>query len=239
VATWLSTAQAQTASCAAWPGEPHPLPSVESPDPFLARWASLRAGELARMVAELQERDPNAARETWEHLRCLDPARARAALPALPPTTSPVSAPEPPREVALSAPPPSPDPPPAPRSIAPPVSAPAPSRSTDWSPIDAELGEAQALVFGARFDQALEAAERIRPKLAPVEDAPGASQRWTRLELLAATAQIALGYYEDAQASFERALAADPAFQLDTVSTSPKVLQVFEAVRGRGASAGP
>lgn len=228
VAVWLPDARAEPTPCAAWPGEPNPLPSVESTDPFLARWASLRAGELARRVAELEDRDPRAAQDAWEHLRCLDPALAQASRPAAPSTPA-VSAPPATREVALTPPPP---------EFAPPVRARSRSASTDWSPIDAELGEAQALVFGARFDQALEAAERIRPKLAPVEDAPGASQRRTRLEVLSATAQIALGQYEDARESFARVLAADPAFQLDARSTSPKVLHVFETVRGRAGSPG-
>ena len=92
----------------------------------------------------------------------------------------------------------------------PPVAAAPEPRAPDWDPIDAKLGAAEALVRGARFRQALQAAARIRPSLASTEDAPGASLRRTQLEVLAATAQIALGHHQAARESFERALAADP-----------------------------
>jgi hypothetical protein len=105
------------------------------------------------------------------------------------------------------------------------------SRAPDWSPIDATLGAAEALVRDARFEQALQTAEQIRPRLASVENSPGASLRRTQLEVLSATAQIALGRDHAARESFERALAADPELELDARSTSPKIRQVFDTVR--------
>jgi hypothetical protein len=96
----------------------------------------------------------------------------------------------------------------------PPVSARPVLRAPDWSPIDAKLGAAEALVRGARFEQALQAAEQIRPTLASIGSAPGCGIRRAQLEVLSATAQIALGHQQAARESFERALAADPELEL-------------------------
>jgi hypothetical protein len=207
LAVGLSTARAETETCAAWPGEPSPLPRIDDTDPFMARWAQLRAWELANVAFDLEASDPLGANETWEHLSCLDPsgeltrlARERSGSPRVANTPPVASAPEPPL--------------------------------LDWSPIDAKLGAAETLVRDARFRQALRKAEQIRPKLASIEDAPGASLRRTQLEVLSATAQIALGRQDAARESFERALAADPVLELDARSTSPKIRRVFNTVRG-------
>lgn len=209
------TARAETAVCRAWPGEPNPLPRIDSPDPFMARWAQLRAQELERVASELQASDPGEAQEIWAHLRCLDPAGELAGTgrqrPALPEVAAGIPALEPPPE----------------------------PRAPDWSPIDEKLGAAEAQVRGARFQQALQTADQIRPKLASVEDAPGANLRRTQLEVLSATAQIALGYHGAARESFQRALAADPQLELDAGSTSPKIRSVFETVRHQSGSPQP
>ena len=214
LALGLSTAKAETVACAAWPGEPNPLPRIDDPDPFMARWAQLRAQELANVASNLEASDPLWANETWEHLRCLDPSgeltgleRERSHTPMVANTPPVASAPE--------------------------------SRLLDWSPIDAKLGAAEALVRDARFHQALRTAEQIRPKLASIEDAPGASLRRTQLEVLSATAQIALGRHDAARESLERALAADPVLELDAWSTSPKIRQVFDTVRGEPGNPSP
>jgi hypothetical protein len=201
-----SVAPAQRVVCAAWPGEPDPLPRIDDPDPFLARWAQLRVRELSGLVSELEGSDPSASTETWQHLRCLDPSGALAS-GAVEPAPAAVVAAIPPVETA-------------PRS-----------RDPDWSPIDATLGAAEALVRDARFEQALQTAERIRPRLVSVENVPGANLRRTQLEVLSATAQIALGRDDAARESFERALAADPELELDARSTSPKIRRVFDTVR--------
>jgi len=209
-----STAPAESLDCTAWPGEPSPLPRVDDPDPFMARWAQLRARELASLTSDLEASDPLGANETWEHLRCLDPSgevtgleRARAHSPTM---ASP-----------------------------PPVGAAPEPTPLDWSPIDAKLGAAKAMVRDARFRQALRTTEQIRPELGSVENAPGASRRWTQLEVLSATAQIALGRHDAARESFERALAADPVLERDARSTSPKIRRVFDAVRGVSGSPTP
>jgi hypothetical protein len=213
----LSTAVAETAGCRAWPGEPNPLPRVDSPDPFLARWAQLRAQELARMAAALETSAPREAHQTREHLRCLDPAG----------TTARAERERGHRGVTEVA-------------EVPPVSSPPRSPAPDWSPIDAKLGAAEAHVRGARFQQALRTADQIRPELASIEnDAPGAILRRTQLEVLSATAQIALGHHQAARESFQRALAADPGLVLDAGSTSPKIRGMFETVRGASGSPVP
>jgi hypothetical protein len=207
LASGLSDGRAETAVCRAWPGEPSPLPRTDDPDPFLARWAELRAQELAGVASELEGIDPREARQIREHLRCLDPAGESAGTaredPVLPDVAARV---------------PVPDSPPQPRA-------------PDWSRIDEKLGAAEAQVRGARFQQALRTADQIRPTLASIEDAPGAIPRRTQLEVLSATAQIALGRHNAARESFQRALAADPELELDALSTSPKIRRVFETVR--------
>jgi hypothetical protein len=216
LAVGLSAARAETLVCRPWPGEPNPLPRIDSSDPFLARWAQLRAQELARVASELEASDPREAHEAREHLRCLDPAGEFA--PPVHERGDPGVT-----EVATT----------------PPVASPPLAHTPDWSPIDAELGAAEAQVRGARFQQALLTADQIRSKLGSIEDVPGAILRRAQLEVLAATAQIALGHNEAARESFQRALAADPELELDAGSTSPKIRRVFETVRDEFGSRNP
>ena len=53
------------------------------------------------------------------------------------------------------------------------------------------------------------------------------------LEIASATAYPALGQNDAALESLERALIADPGLELDPALTSPKVLTIFPAARGR------
>jgi hypothetical protein len=213
LAPGLSSAESE--SCAAWPGEPSPLPRIDDPDPFLARWARLRAQELATVAVEQELTDPRGATETWEHFRCLDPA-AELARPGRKPGRL--------RGIEVA--------------DTPPVAAPPAADLPGWSPIDTKIGETEALVRGARFEQALVQARRIRPALASIESTPGGNLRRTQLEVLSATAEIALGQLQAARESFVRALAADPGLELDAGSISPKIRRVFEAVRGESGSPG-
>jgi hypothetical protein len=59
----------------------------------------------------------------------------------------------------------------------------------------------------------------------------GASSQ-SRIELLRllAFSQIALGDYAASKATFKKILAVDPKYQLDLYQTSPKILDIFEAV---------
>jgi hypothetical protein len=236
VAAWLLAGSAAAqAPCAPWPDEPKPLPTVLDNDPTRARWATLRIRELSATALALDAEDPVRARSIWAHAVCLAPGdpdlerRSRAALPAVTvhrpellrgevllaghdPWRS-LSAP-----VAVSGPQP-----PARAARAP--AAPAPSSAA----ADALVAETAANVRAARFDAALSSAERARHELTGLQRQQRAP-RTAQLEILAATAELALGHDGAAHASLQRALEADPSLKLDP-ETSPKVRRALEAVR--------
>jgi hypothetical protein len=100
------------------------------------------------------------------------------------------------------------------------------------------LDEAEGLVRQARFEEALETAVKARDAVPKTGHQAALRQRRARADVIAGTAQVALGQDADAQSSFERALQTDPSLRLDHASTSPKVLRAFEAARqatSRGA----
>jgi LysM repeat protein len=98
--------------------------------------------------------------------------------------------------------------------------------------IAALLDRCEAELRAAHFEQALatagEARDRIDARNGTADD-PGR----VRLEIASATAYVALGQNDAALKSLERALIADPDLELDPALTSPKVLAVFRAARGR------
>ena len=107
--------------------------------------------------------------------------------------------------------------------------------------LDAQLRTADELLRAARFDEAL-ARDRARTTGAGrARDASADRRRCQRaarrLEVIAATACIALGRDEAAQQSFERALRADADLELDPARTSPKVVRSLAEKRRRLASA--
>jgi hypothetical protein len=218
--SWSARAPAQE-SCAPWPGEFSPLPTVSDPDPLRARWATLRAEQLTQRAARLEERDRSEANRIWQRVLCFQPEAAAAregALRTRPPAV--LQASEPPRQVE-------------PRTPAPVVARAAPEMPPKRKPkpvrFDEPLRRAEQLIRSARFDEALAKIEELRPR---IEAEPGArtSER-TRLELLAATAHVAFGDEAAARTSCERALRSDPALVLDAHSTPPKLMRVFEAAR--------
>jgi hypothetical protein len=84
----------------------------------------------------------------------------------------------------------------------------------------------------AQFEQALASAPGLRQRLA---NAPAGGTRTSLIaqaEVLAATAELALGKSDAAEKSLRRALAVDPALALDPTTTPPKVLRALEAARG-------
>ena len=94
------------------------------------------------------------------------------------------------------------------------------------------IAAAEKALQEARFELALEWVERGRSLLetqGPARERPG--QR-AQLEVLAATAEIALGREEAARESLERALRAQPELSLDPARHSPKLVRLFEEVRG-------
>jgi LysM repeat protein len=114
-------------------------------------------------------------------------------------------------------------------------------------PLDAEdpesteiasvLDRCEAQIRAARFQQALESAAEVRERL-EARTGAGDEQSRVRLEIASATAYVALGQTDAALESLERALIADPNLELDPALTSPKVLAVFRAARGRATPPG-
>jgi hypothetical protein len=96
---------------------------------------------------------------------------------------------------------------------------------------DALLREVETHLCMARFDVALERVQRGRSELADLPAVWQASRRRARLEIVAATAKIALGDVESARLNFQWALELDPYLELDASQTSPKVLAMFREAR--------
>jgi hypothetical protein len=90
------------------------------------------------------------------------------------------------------------------------------------------LSEAQQALRQARFEEALALVERARRQL-PAE--AGLRETRVSLEIVAATASLALGREGDARASFGRALEEAPNLELDPAVHSPKVYRLFQSVR--------
>ena len=224
---WVAPAVAR-ASCEPWPGEPAPLPTPGDPDEGRAAWALLRAQELAELATQLESSGSPRAESLWRHLLCIEP-RSEAALTGL----------ERSRSVRVHR--------PELRDAAPGVrrdldpwkglGAPLPLGG-DLRAFDrrgAELGRAlRALgqrVRGAEFEAALAAAGPLRDQLGALP--PGASRDGlvVEVEVLTATAHLALGQDAAAQDSLRRALMAEPGLRLDEATTSPKVIRALEAAR--------
>jgi hypothetical protein len=239
-----AAARADTDGCTPWPGEPTPLPTVSSVDPVLARWAILRSVELAAEAQSAEIQAPARANRLWQHARCLDPGNRDAAQGIERTPLFRVYRPD--VVVAKTAPAPGATP-----ALAgldetirvarrpvfwlrlPPTPADAPPQpSPDWKRIDEGLSSAEAQLRAANFEAALSSVERLRRRLGEQSTAAGARARQARAEVVAATAEIALGREDAARKSFERALAADPALRLDPAATSPKVRRAFDAARG-------
>jgi hypothetical protein len=223
--------------CAPWPGEPVPLPGVSDPDELRQRWARLRVRELSEAAAALEERAPLRAHELWRRTLCFDPASS-AALAGLrrtplvavhaPPvvTREPVDRPGDAWQglshpILLRA---QPKPAPAPVARAPKPAAP------DTSAFDRAFRDLEGHVRSARFEAALASADQGRAAAAKLGSHADPARR-ARLEVLAATAALALGRADDAKQSFARALDADPDLALDPASTPPKVVRALDAAR--------
>jgi hypothetical protein len=124
------------------------------------------------------------------------------------------------------------------------AAAPAPAPTAAPSPgdpvlerVDRELLEIQALVEEAYFPTALAVAGATR-ELLQSSDAPGAERRWLRLEILAATAALALGRDALVRESLERALLANPGLELEGSSVSPRLVEALAEVRRRQGGGG-
>ena len=237
---WTGPAPAG-ADCAAWPGEPDPLPSAESTDPAEARWAELRAAELERWAQALDGGRPATAYRLRRHASCMAPAAAAnepagaAAQPvrvfrpevAFAAARVEVEALAPDADFAavLEAPLGVPRPPPP---------GPSPSRLAE---IDTLLERAGKALDAARFAEAIVSTDQVRSGLVPYPATRTVRTRRVRAEVLAATAAIALGQVEAAERSLGRAIEADPQLALDPMTTSPKVVRALDRARAeRGAA---
>jgi hypothetical protein len=226
----FASGAARAASCDAWPGEPAPLPTLDDPDSLRAEWANLRSLELAQVAQRFEAQDPLRAQQLWRRLLCMDPANDQALAGVL-------------RSQAI-------------RVHRPPLlNAPFDeARVRDpWEMLDAaigvgggsaqqrailaklrelrsQVGALEEQVRSARFEEALVDVPGLRKQLAV---APAGSTRTNLIvqtEVLAATAELALGRATGAEASLERALDADPDLVLDPATTPRKVLRAFDAV---------
>ncbi len=99
--------------------------------------------------------------------------------------------------------------------------------------VDHELDKIDAFLGAAHFRTALSLARSARDLLGSFPEGPQLGARRARLEVLAATAEVALGRQTGAQQSMIRALRADPVLVLDELETSPKVLELLRATRQR------
>jgi hypothetical protein len=101
--------------------------------------------------------------------------------------------------------------------------------------LDRELAEIDALLATAHFHTVLALVIQPRGQLDTLGPDTGLVARRVRLEVMAATAEIALGRRSQARRSLQRALGADSRLSLDEQATSPKVLSLLrELRRGNG-----
>jgi hypothetical protein len=104
------------------------------------------------------------------------------------------------------------------------------TRSTSADAIE----ELDALVRAARFEEAIVRADGMRAQLG--SGAADGELLRVRVEVTAATAYVALEREDAARDCFRRALAVEPALDLDPASTAPKVLRVDRSVRAEPRS---
>jgi hypothetical protein len=245
--TLAASVGAETVLCAPWSGEIEPLPSVSDPDPLRATWAKLRADQLVWAARKLEPRSRALARRVWRHASCLDPIRLDVARALV--RTGPVRWVRPPilglDEIVVRR----GEEPPEPVSERPwdlgePIRVvvarmPAPKRGVERvvgsSPpplrdASEQIAAAREALQKARFELAIEWVERGRRLL----ETQGPPAQRAELEVLAATAEIALGQEAAARESLGRALRAEPELGLDPAVHSPKLVRLFEEVRSGG-----
>lgn len=233
LAVWLagSAGASESMPCLSWPGEPVPLPEVNDADPARARWAALRAEDLAREAARAEAAAGAESQRLWRRVLCLDPLHSSAQRGLAETASVRVHRPElrwgvarrRKRDDPLAA-------------LSTPVIV---QRAPEIDPAALVRGHeqivaAQRSLDSARFSDALGQARAARKELKAAPASTTAQTLRVRAEVLAATAQLALGDESSAQKSLARALALDPTLALDPQSTSPKVLSALEAAKAAG-----
>jgi hypothetical protein len=230
--------------CQPWPGEPIPLPTLDEVNPALARWSELRVAELVARAQLEEDRDPVESHRLWSRVLCFDPAnelasrgvdrtrlvrvhrptlrwgRARGGVVADPweGLASSVSVP---RHVLAGE-----------GQRAGPSALALQFRSAALAEAESMAASGESSLREARFEEALRRGADARRLLDALPDDEAGRSLRTRVEVLSATAQIALGDEDAARSSFTRALASDPELRLDPMKTSPKVIQMLQDARG-------
>jgi len=105
--------------------------------------------------------------------------------------------------------------------------------------VDQELAEIDTLLATAHFHTALAVVGATRDLLDRFEEDPQLGARRARLEVMAATAEVALGQRAPARRSMLRALRAAPELALDEGEASPKLLELLREARLRTGNAEP
>ena len=105
--------------------------------------------------------------------------------------------------------------------------------------MDQELAGIDRLLATAHFHTALAVAGATRDLLDRFGEDPQLGVRRARLEVMAATAEVALGQRTPARRSMMRALRAVPDLVLDEREASPKLLELLREARLRTGNAEP
>jgi len=198
------------ASCASWPGEPDPLPTVGSSNSFSSLWAETRAAQLIELARRVEVADPAAARSLLDHALCLDAQSpdASAMLGTLLPLQTV-------------------NPRPSLRSF---------SQST-LDEIDRDLAEARAALEDARFRAALDLARALMERLDGDVDIPAVRARLARTAILAATVHTALGELDLAESALRQVRDLMPDYALAD-SAPPKLRRIWEQLSNAQVGAG-
>jgi hypothetical protein len=208
-----------------------------SSDPFEARWARARRDELQGLALLLEASDPLEAQRVWRHAACLAPDDAEIALALERTARSVVHRPGVEARASLGV---------ERRTTlgaafalldraarVAPVERGETSAGFDFAPIDAQIDTAALRLDEARFAAALALSDLARARLARFAPEPPVSERRVRIELLAATARIALGEEQDARTCVERALREQPDLTLDPARFTPKLRRLLGETRTR------
>lgn len=97
--------------------------------------------------------------------------------------------------------------------------------------VDGTLDEIERMIAGAYFRTALGMVDTSRGRLDELDSVSSPNPRRARLEVLAATTEVALDLRVKAMRSMRRALRADPGLTLDEQRTPPKVYALLREAR--------
>ena len=106
------------------------------------------------------------------------------------------------------------------------------------SGLERAVGTVEEMVAEAHFRRAIRTAEAAREWADEVPRSKASKRARARLEVLLATARVAIGDRAGARASMGRAVYVWPLLQLGESDTSPRVLELYREVRGGSRRAG-